>query len=282
MRPAVYTLSLHMAFPAKRTQKYRRWFVCAILCALTSFIQVTTGQIAHAGRPLVIDDAAPIPPAHLEIEFGLAHARPHGGGREQASPVISIGYGLIQNFEIGLSIQRANHDVRGYPPRKGFEDVHLVSKFRISEETEHLPAAAFSLDVKTPTASKSLSTKRFEEALILALSKAYAPLGLHLNGGYVLVESSRDAKLKNRIRAGLAADYAVNPNFVLVAEVFGASRPADHAKNEAAFHLGLRHSVSSDFVVDAAAGRSFRASGSSFQATAGLTWTINILALLKI
>ena len=262
--------------------------VRSLTSGLPTFIIVgvfilTHAKVSLAGRPLVVDDAGPVAPGQLEIEFGLSHARPHGGGREQAWPVTTVAYGLIQRLEVGLNIQRVNHDRRREAAVKGFEDLHLATKFSVIEETGNLPATALSLDVKIPTANKSkgLSAGKFEEAMTLILSKAYAPVGLHCYLGYLLVDSPRNAKLKNRLRAGVAADYAFHPELVLVGEVFGASRAAHGEKNEAAFQIGLRYALSPRFVLDAGAGRSLRATGASAHGTAGLTWTLDVANLLK-
>jgi hypothetical protein len=66
----------------------------------------------------------------------------------------------------------------------------------------------------------------------------------------------------------------------LVGEIFGASRAAQGDKNEAAFQLGARYAVTPGFVLDAAAGRSLRSSGTSVQGTVGFTWTLDIAGLL--
>jgi hypothetical protein len=250
---------------------------------LLGFLVLIRANISLAGRPLVVDDAAPVGPGQLEVEFGLTHGRRDGGGREQAWPAMTMAYGLVERLEIGLSIQRVNHDRRGEPAVKGFEDLHLASKLTILEETEVLPAVALSLDVKLPTASKSkrLSTGNFDEAFTFIFSKADAPLALHVNLGYLLVDSPRNAKLKNRLRGGIASDYALNGELILVGEVFGTSRVGKDEQNEAAFQLGFRYALTKSLVFDAAAGRSLRRAGPTLQGTTGLTWTIGAANLLK-
>jgi hypothetical protein len=182
------------------------------------------------------------------------------------------------SFEIGLGIQRGNQHHRRETPIKGFEDLHLLTKFSVIEETEVLPAAAFSFDVSVPTANKSegVSTGRSDQAFTFIISKVHGLTGLHLNLGYLLVDSPRGAKLKNRLRGGIAADYRIHPAVALVGEVFGSSRASKDEKNEAAFQLGLRYAISSRLVLDAATGRSLRSSGANVHGTAGLTWTIDI------
>lgn len=254
---------------------YRLGLRSLIVGALFVLLETTP---VLAGRPLVIDDAPPVAPGQVEIELGVSHSRPRGGGREQAWPVITLGYGLFERLEVGLTVQRINHDRRGEPPVRGFEDIHLGAKWNFFTESQTLPAASVALDVKLPTAnmSKGLSTGKTNQSFTLILSKSYAPVGLHLNVSYLVVGSSKGMALKNNLSGGIAADYALSPKLAVVGEVFGASRPEIGGQNEAAFQLGLRYAVTPLLVLDAAAGRSLRAAGSNFQVTAGLTWTYNL------
>ena len=240
-------------------------------------------KVSLAGRPLVVDDAAPVAAGHVEVEIGLSHTRLDGGSRHLALPIIATGYGIIDKLEIGLGIQRVNHHQRGEARVRGLEDLRLLTKFSVIEETEVLPAAAFSLDVSVPTANKSkgLSTGGFDQAFTFIMSKIHGSTGLHLNLGCLLVDSPRGAKLKNRLRGGIAADYGIHPAIAVVGEVFGSSRASKGAKNEAAFQLGLRYALSSSLVLDVAAGQSLRSLDASFLGTAGLTWTIDLANYLK-
>jgi len=253
-------------------------FVMIAGCVLTG------ANVSLAGRPLVVDDAAPVAAGHLEMEMGFTHTRLQGGGREQAIPVMTAAYGVIDMLEVGLGIRRVNDDRRREAPAEGFEDLHLLTKFSILEQCEGWPAAALSLDVSLPTANKAkgLSTGNSDQAFTFIMSKLYDRSGLHLNLGYLLVNSPHSAKLKNRLTGGLAADYAIRPALTLVGEVFGASREGKGERNEAAFQLGLRYAVNARLVLDAAAGRSLRSSGASVQGTAGLTWIVDIKNYLNV
>ena len=240
-------------------------------------------KASRAGRPLVVDDAAPVAVGHVEVEIGLSHTRVHGGGRQQAVPTLTTAYGIIDRLEIGLGIQRVNHDQGGDAPLRGFEDLHLLTKFTVIEETEVLPAATFSLDLSVPTANKAKgrSTGKSDQAFTFIMSKLHDLTGLHLNLGYLWVDSPRGAKLKNRLRGGFAAEYGIHPGTALVGEVFGSSRASKDDQNEAAFQLGARYALTPGLVVDAAGGRSLRSSGARVQVTLGLTWTIGIANYLK-
>jgi hypothetical protein len=98
---------------------------CARLLGLVTIVSfVLAGpKVSLAGRPLVVDDAAPVAVGHVEVEIGLSHTRLYGGGRQQALPTITMAYGIIDKLEIGLGIQRVNHNQRGDARVKGFEDL---------------------------------------------------------------------------------------------------------------------------------------------------------------
>jgi hypothetical protein len=263
------------SIPRSRPRKARPRLLGLVLVASCV---LTGAKASRAGRPLVVDDAAPVAVGHVEVEIGLSHTRAHGGGRQQAVPMLTTAYGIIDKLEIGLGIQRVNHDQREEARVRGFENLHLLTKFMVIEEAEVLPAAAFSLDVSVPTANaaKGLSIGKSEQAFTFIMSKLHDLTGLHLSLGYLLVDSPRGAKLKNRLRGGIAAEYGIHPGTAVVGEVFGSSRASKGEQNEAAFQLGLRYALSPGLLLDVAAGRSLRSSGASLHGTAGITWTIDI------
>jgi hypothetical protein len=80
------------------------------------------------------------------------------------------------------------------------------------------------VSVPTANAAKGLSTGKSEQAFTFIMSKLNDLTGLHLNLGYLLVDSPRGAKLKNRLRGGIAAEYGIHPWTAVVGEVFGSSR----------------------------------------------------------
>ena len=233
---------------------------------------------ADAGRPLVVDDAEPVALNHLELEIGFAYSRPVGGGRDQKLPALTLTYGIIHNLELGLAITRVNQDFPKEPPLRGFEDLHIAAKYRLIAAQSTLPAIALAIDVKAPTANqqKGLSSGKTDTALLLIASKSWHDLRFHTNLGYSVIGKVRGAELKNIIHGGLAAEKALNPQWSVVGEVYGASRPSRQSTNEANFHLGLRYSVNPALVLDGAIGRSLLATGNRIAATAGITWTFDL------
>jgi len=252
-----------------------------ILVSATLFLLIDIVSV-HAGRPLTVDDVAPVPPGHWEIEAGFSHWLPDGGGRDQSWPILTATYGVFNRLEFGLAIQRTNQDAPQTAPTKGFEDLHLTAKYKFLDEAAAIPALAFSLDVKLPTAnrSKGLSTGKADETLLLIATKSFTPLTLHGNLGYTIVSTTAGTKLRNQLRGGTAMDWAIYQQWSIVGEITGASRAEIGGKNEADFQLGARYALQPSLVFDVAAGRSLRSSGTTVQGTFGLTWTFDVRKLL--
>jgi len=261
----------------------KRAYSSALRALLILSLYFAVVRPSFAGRPLTVDDAAPVPPRHLELEAGFFYRLPDAGGRDQKWPVISAAYGVIDSLEFGLAIQRTNQDAPREAPIKGFEDLHLTTKYRFLEQRESVPALAFSLDVKLPTANraKGLSSGKTDQALLLIATQSWTPFMIHANFGYTIVGDSVENPLKNLLRGGLAGEWSLDSRWSLIGEVTGVSRSAKGEPNQADFQLGLRYALQSGFVLDFAGGRSLRSSGTSIQGTFGITWTVDVSALLK-
>lgn len=151
-------------------------FVDASRLILAAFLLLIEAAVAYAGRPLTIDDVAPVATGQLEIELGFYPGLPNRGGRDQKWPVAAVTYGVFEQLEVGLAIQRINQDGPGTAPTRGFEDLHFNAKYKFLNETAGFPALAAAMDVKLPTAnrSKGLSTGKADETLLLIATKSLA------------------------------------------------------------------------------------------------------------
>jgi hypothetical protein len=150
----------------------RNWQKLIFTSLVGSFL--TTGT-TFAGRPLLIDDAAPVALDHLELELGFSQSRPQDEGRDQSWPVTNLTYGLLDGLEIGLGIQRINQDPKGSSSTSGFQDLHLAAKYRFWHEDRLFPALALSFDLRLPTANrrKGLSPGRTDETFLLIGTKTW-------------------------------------------------------------------------------------------------------------
>jgi hypothetical protein len=227
----------------------------------------------YGGRPLVVDDAGAVPEKHLEFELGVVHDLPRPGGREQKLPVMTLTYGATHGLEFGLGIQRVNSDLKGEPPLRGLEALHAAAKYNFLEESLW-PALALAFDLKIPTANRrrGLTTGKWDQNLLFIATKHFSPVAVDLNVGYLIVDSPRGEKLKNRFFAGTALRYAVGDKYHVVGEIFGQSRATRRDKHEVNFQIGLQFRPDLPVVFDAGVGRSLLRSGTRFHGTLGLTW----------
>ncbi len=231
---------------------------------------------------MVVDDAPTVEHRHLEIEFGVSGKRQQPGQREYGLPAIGLAYGILPDFEMGMTVRRVDRTGNGEPHAHGFEDIHLTAKYNFIEEQPIFPALAVDIDIKVPTASRSkgLSNGKPEESFRAIITKTFGSVSAHLNLGYTLVHNPQREKLKNRIFGGAATEWAFRDDYTLVAEVFGASRPARNETNEVEFQLGLKYALRPFLTFDAAVGRSLRDTGTDVQGTVGVTWLYDLTKLL--
>ena len=248
------------------------------LFPLTTLVGLTTlSQPTFAARPLVVDDARPVAEQNVQISLGITQTVPEKGGRDQQWPVITVGYGVYQNLEAGLTIQRTHTDLKGEAPLSGFEDLHLYTKYNFVQEIEkgYVPALTFTFDLEIPTASRhgGLTTGKFNEGFFLIATKHWFPAALDVNLGYTVVGRRQGEKLENQFFGGVALRYGLSQNWRLVGDIYGLSREAKGEKAVGNFQIGIRYRPDLPAYFDVAVGRSLLATGDRFQATCGVTWS---------
>ncbi|MGH7887959.1 MAG: transporter, partial [Candidatus Binatia bacterium] len=128
---------------------------------------------------------------------------------------------------------------------------------------------------------KGLSTGKADETLLLIATKSLKPFAIHANFGYTIVGDGAGSNLKNVLRGGIAMEWVLNPRWSLVGELTGMSRTASAESNQADFQIGFRYALQPTLVLDFAAGRSLRTSGTTAQGTFGLTWTVDLSKLTQ-
>jgi hypothetical protein len=247
-----------------------------ILTAFTS-LYIFLSQAAFAARPLVVDDARPVAENNVQFSIGFTHTVPEKGGLDQQAPAMTLGVGVLKGLELGLTLDRTNTDLKGEAPVRGFEDLHLYSKYNFVEEIEkgYVPAMTFIFDLKVPTANShnGLSTGKFDEGFLLIVTKHWFPAALDMNLGYTVVGRRQGEKLENLFFGGLALRYGLNENWRVVGDIYGLSREAKGERATGNFQIGIRYRPDLPAYFDVAVGRSLLATGDRFQVTLGMTWS---------
>ncbi|HTM06907.1 MAG TPA: hypothetical protein VL754_00815 [Verrucomicrobiae bacterium] len=247
-----------------------------ILTAFTS-LYIFLSQAAFAARPLVVDDARPVAENNVQFSIGFTHTVPEKGGLDQQAPTMTLGFGVVKDLELGLTLDRINTDLKGESPARGFEDLHLYSKYNFVEEIEkgYVPAMTFIFDLKVPTANShnGLSTGKFDEGFLLIVTKHWFPAAVDLNLGYTVVGRRQGEKLENQFFGGVALRYGLNENWRVVGDIYGLSREAKGERAAGNFQVGIRYRPNLPAYFDVAVGRSLLATGDRFQVTLGMTWS---------
>jgi len=221
---------------------------------------------AHAGRPLVIDDADPAERGWVEFEAGVAYVGDTGS--EHWDFPFGLTYGLVRNLEVGLSFggyiaEAAHHE-------SGIGDLVVGAKWRFLESSPMGARHALAPSVKLPTADEKDGLGSGETDYDLAWLVSWAlgdKAGIHYNLGYTFVGGA-----DNVIHYGLAFDYQLVEPIQWVAELFAANEVTEVWDPAVACNSGFRWFATDDLTLDVAVGTKIRGDAPDFTATAGLTW----------
>ena len=237
---------------------------------------------AHAGRPLVTDDADPVEQGRVEVEFGI-ELETTTQSYTLTAP-FAFGFGLTDWLEVAIKPSALSVDDQDASPRRvaGVGDLVLEAKAR-------LPFRPFDLDLplvpslKIPTADedRGLGTGEVDGGALLVVSKELTETRkLHFNVGYTVTGKTSEVKRQDVLFIGLAGETTIpglaEERLQFVAEVFGTTKEEEDGRGDIQGRLGVRYLAVEDLILDAAIGRSFTSRPQvEFFATVGLTWTFD-------
>jgi hypothetical protein len=252
------------------------------LGSLTTVALLVGALQAHAGRPLVTDDADPVERGRVEVEAGI-ELETSTQSYTLTAP-FAFGFGLTDWLEVAIKPSALYVDDQDASPRRvaGVGDLVLEAKAR-------LPFTPFDLDLtfmpslKIPTADedRGLGTGEVDGGALFVITKAFTETRkLHFNAGYTVTGKAPGARLQDVLFIGLAGETTISglaeERLQVVAEVFGTTKEEREGRGDIQGRLGVRYLVVEDVILDAAIGRSFTARPQvEFFATVGLTWTFD-------
>lgn len=230
-----------------------------------------------AGRPLVIDDAAPVDAGRVQVEAGAAYLRTDRA--TAASLPFTLAYGTPYDFEVGVGSALLRNDPggpaaagdAGGSPDAGPADVSLGAKWRVLDAAAAGRAVALAAAVKFPTADadRGLGTGRADYDLALIVTQVVGPAAVDLNAAVTLVGDPVDGGVDPVWRYGLAVRCPVSAEWWAVAEGFALTPAAGPTVVQV--NVGAQWAVGPDLVFDAAVGTATDG-GPDVAATVGLTW----------
>ena len=243
---------------------------------VTALVLFVSGT-GFAARPLAVDDAGVVDVGQFEVEIGAAFV--HDSDCDALEIPVGLTLGVLPNFAVGIGFggqfEERSH-IAGKDHESGLGDLVVGAKWAFCAETKGLPAQAFSLSVKFPTADddKGLGSGEMDYDLTWIASKMITEtVGLHVNAGYIWVGEPAGEDVGDIAHYGAAVDVQLNETVQWVGEVFAEKELLGGTQTIVQYNTGFRWAASDGLTVDVAAGSSLHGDDApNFTATIGLTW----------
>lgn len=186
--------------------------ICAALTPITVQAQILETETA---RPLRAG----------QLEVGAGYEFQHSSeGNETAIP---FAFELGITNRLGLLVEPVAYTA--IRPKVGSSatgpgDLEITASYLVRNESGRIPALAFALEEKVPTARNNLiGTGKPDHAAYLIASKRLGRFDNHANVGYTVVGSPSGLALSNRIMGALASEFALTSATILYGEVLGST-----------------------------------------------------------
>ncbi|HXL86636.1 MAG TPA: hypothetical protein VN927_05470 [Gemmatimonadaceae bacterium] len=186
--------------------------VCAVFAPMTLMSQIFETETA---RPLRAG----------QLEVGAGYEFQHSSeGNETAIP---FAFELGITNRLGLLVEPVAYTAirpKVGSSATGVGDLEITVSYLLRDESGKVPAIAFALEEKIPTAKNNLiGTGKPDHAAYLIASKRIGRFDNHANVGYTIVGSPSGLSLSNRIMGALASEYELTPSTTLYGEVLAST-----------------------------------------------------------
>jgi hypothetical protein len=196
----------------KRTLATFITLACATLAPMT-----LTAQIFET------ETARPLRAGQLEVGAGYEFQR-SSEGNETAIP---FAFELGITNRLGLLVEPVAYTAirpKVGSSATGVGDLEITASYLLRDESGRIPAIAFALEEKIPTAKNNLiGTGKPDHAAYIIASKRFGQFDTHANVGYTIVGSPRGLSLSNRIMGALASELSLTPSTILYGEVLAST-----------------------------------------------------------
>ncbi len=211
------------------------------------------------GRPVRIEDAAPVERYAFEIQLAPLRVERERGGAYNWELAPELAYGILPRTQVEVAFPVAFVDSGG----EGLAGVEVSALHNLNTETRTLPALALAGSVLLPVGAlgpddtyasvKGIATRTFRWARF------------HANAQYTLGPEAEQAGEASRWMAGLAVDRAFPLRSLLVTADLFAEQPLAEDEDPAwTAETGLRYQTSPQFNVDVGVGRRLTDGGGWF------------------
>jgi hypothetical protein len=234
---------------------------------------VMSAEICFAGRPLLIDDAAPVEFGKWQIEAGIGYSK--NSGTHHFDAPLTLAYGLTPSLEVGAgwgAHGERRETADGDEWAGSASDVLLTAKWRFRNDEPRKFSLALAPLIKLPAADdeRGLGTGGTDCDLTLLVTKQLGRTFVDLNVGCTLAEDRDQDDWDAIWHYGLSVRQPLTQRLWLVGDLFAVTQ-ADEGSTSVGTNFGLQYEVVPGFLLDAAIGAGLH-EGPDLTATVGLTW----------
>jgi hypothetical protein len=234
------------------------------------------------GRPVRIEDAAPVERHAFELQLAPVRLERAGAGVYHWEIEPEIAYGILPRTHVEVGFPLAFQDAAGTGGGNGLAGIHLSAMHNLNVETRTFPAFAVAGDLALPVGP--LAPEGARASLKGIATRTFGFGRLHANGVLSLggEPTAGDAVAETSAwMAGVAYDRAIPLRSLLATVDLFAERPwGDESELEWTTEAGLRYQTSPQFNLDIGVGRRFAGEEEAWMFTFGLSHAFAIRSLM--
>lgn len=214
--------------------------------------------VAQAGPPYLTDDPDPVPLHHFEAyAFELSDSTP-AAGTSLTGPSFEMNWGAAPNLQLHLVVPFVNNLAPDQPATHGVGDIELGAKYKLFDETAHLPEIGIFPFVELPAgdASRGLGVGSTWYRVPLWLKKSSGNWNVFGGGGEVFAHGNGNL---NYPFAGGLLQRKLSDRLTLGVELFGHGQQVagpDGIPRSVLMNFGGFYSLTEHFQLLFAAGHS--------------------------
>jgi hypothetical protein len=278
--------------------------VAAALGALAAPLGAQTDYYnTDRGRPVRVEDAAPVERHAFELQLAPLRLERASGGVYTWEIAPELAYGVLPRTHVEVGFPIAVVDAAGDGGAAGLAGIEVAALHALNVETRTLPALAVAAEVMLPVgglapdhpyvslkgiATRTLTWARFhanaQYTFGAGADESPDPLPDFADGGAAAARREPGAEAEgSRWMAGVAVDRTFPLRSLLViADVF-AEQPLDGGEAlQWTAETGLRYQTSPQFNVDLGLGRRFAGGGQGWFFTFGASHAFAVRSLIPL
>lgn len=234
----------------------------ALAAALMAFAAPAAAQTDYyntdLGRPVRIEDAAPVERYAFELQLAPVRLEREGGGAYHWELAPELAYGILPRTQVEVAFPLAVED-GGDDRSVGLAGIEVAALYNLNVETRTLPALAVAAEVLLPVGS--LGPDETYTSLKGIATRTFSGARVHVNGQYTFgPDAGADDRVGDASRwmAGVAIDRALPLRSLLViGDVYAEQPLVDGAELAWTAEAGFRYQTSPQFNIDFGGGRRF-------------------------